>query len=285
MSHNHCPEPMTLLSFVDAALAPELLSRVEEHLQQCSKCAREVAELRQLIADIAAPLEPAALDLDEHVAEVMKRIELAPDSQSSDREPHWLARRLSWGAGALSATAAAWLLWLPSGSVEVPSIQDPDGTFSARGGAEEASLARDVGVRVYASEGTLRALEPGSVVGPDTALTAGFRNLAPAPVFLLLFAVDSEHVVHWIAPEFTQPGSDPAAVRVVPSVDEKLLGSSVVFDDLAPGPLRIITLVSPHPVHVSAVESLAPKDLTPSRLAIRFPRAVVREVPLQVRTR
>jgi hypothetical protein len=110
----------------------------------------------------------------------------------------------------------------------------------------------------------------------------GVRNLGQGPAYALLFAIDSRQVVHWIAPEFKEPGSDPEALHIVPLRDERLLSTQVVFDDLAPGPLRIVTLVSSEPSHVSQVEALSPSELGSATLSQRFPHAEAREVTVTV---
>ena len=128
----------------------------------------------------------------------------------------------------------------------------------------------------------LRPLASGGSISPSTALAVGVRNLGQGPAYALLFAIDSRQVVHWIAPEFNEPGSNPEALHIVPLRDERLLSTQVVFDDLAPGPLRIVTLVSSEPSHVSQVEALSPSELGSATLSQRFPRAEAREVTVTV---
>jgi hypothetical protein len=144
------------------------------------------------------------------------------------------------------------------------------------------SLSRDVGVQLYAQESALRPLSSGSSIGTTTALTAGLRNLGPQRAHLLLFAIDSRQVVHWIAPEFTAPGSDPEATSIAAATGERLLPTSAVFDDLAPGPLRVVAVITATPTRVSEVETLSAEKLSDSALLARFPRAEIRQILLQV---
>ena len=273
MSDKRCPSAVELSRFVDADLPPEQLGRIERHLELCSACTKQVLALSTLVADIAAPLalEPP-LDVAAHVASVMQRLD-TPLAASRG------ARLVAW-CGALAAAAAALLLLT---TLRAPPARDPAGELAARGGPAMASLSRDVGVRLYAEQPTLVALSAGSHITTKTALTAGLRNLAHEPAYLLLFAVDAERAVHWIAPEYTSAGSNPEAFPIAPSSTERLLPSSAVFDDLAPGGLRVVALLSKTPLHVADVEALPPGELGAPALRQRFIGAEVREFSLEVR--
>lgn len=273
---NPCPSEAELLAFADADLPPEKLRQLEKHLETCGVCAKQVMALSELIADVAAPVAASSFDAAEHAAAVMRRLD-APVS-SGRRVPHAV-----WG-GLFAAVAAAAALVLVLGRVPHGPTQT-DGThghFAARGGSAESALGRDVGVQVYAAGEPLRPLASGGSISTKTALSVGVRNLGRGPAYALLFAVDSQQVVHWLAPEFNEPGSDPESLHIVPLRDERLLSTQVVFDDLAPGPLRIVTLVSSEPSHVSQVEALSPSELSHAGLSQRFPRAEVREVTVLV---
>jgi hypothetical protein len=267
MSDKRCPTEDELLSFVDADLPPEQLARVEKHLEVCSACAKQVMTLSSLVEDLGAPLRtepPGVMDrLDSHVA-----------------QPRWSAW-LSWGGG-LAAAAAALLLFMKFQAPLAPQ-KVAGSELVARGGPVEASLSRNVGVQLYSSRhAELTALGSGSRITPSAALTAGLRNLATERAYLLLFALDSRKAVHWIAPEYTSQGSNPEASPIAPATTERLLPSVAVFDDLAPGPLRVIAVISSDPLHVSDVEALPPAELNAERLLRRFPRSEVRQFLLDV---
>jgi hypothetical protein len=267
-----CPSEAELLSFVDVDLPPEKLERVELHLRQCASCARQVAELRELIADVAAPLPAEALDVKAHVAGVMGRLDKAVVSESTPvRKSRWLA----WGA--IAAAAAAVFVVFSHGP------EHPLGdVFTARGGADESSLSRDVGLQLYTQSTAVQPLSSGARVRANVAFTAGLRNLGKEQAYLLLFAVDSKRVVHWIAPEYTTAGSDPEAALVSPSVVERLLPTSAVFDDLAPGPLHVYAVLTRGRLRVSNIEQLPASELTSERLLARFPNSEVRQFLLEV---
>ena len=270
MTSKPCPTETELLAFADADLSPEQLQRVEQHLEVCSSCARQVVALSRLVEDIAAPLAPAEQDLSEHVAAVMKRLDEPVKAPAG--------RAATYGVLAVAVLAAAAALLFVRGR---PS-DEHQGQLAARGGISEPALSRDVGVQLYTQTPELRALGAGSKIQAQSSLTAGLRNTGRTPVYLLLFAVDAQHEVHWIAPEFTVPGSNPRAVSVAPQAEERLLPTAAVFDDLAPGPLRLIALLSTEPSSVADVESLTPEQLSSHGLTARFPRAEVRELAVEV---
>jgi hypothetical protein len=272
MSDKRCPSEAELLSFVDADLPPEQLARIEKHLELCSACAQQTMALSTLVADIAAPLSfGAPLDVASHVAGVMQRLDTPP---AVPRAP----RLLAW-CGALAAAAAALLLL-----TKLPGSANSGagGEFTARGASGGASLSRDVGVQLYARQQALVAVRAGSHITAATPLTAGLRNVGSEPAYLLLFAVDAQRAVHWIAPEYTSAGSNPEAFPIAPSSAERLLPSSAVFDDLAPGGLRVVVLLSRRRLHVSDIEGLPPGELGVESLRKRFPFAQVREFSLDV---
>ena len=276
MSYKSCASQEDLLSFVDAALAPEQLARVEQHLVRCPSCAQQVATLREVIASIAAPLvsrEGQAFDPKLHSLAIMERLDATLAARTRPN-------KLPWGgvlAGLGTAAAAALLVFQLTAT---PELQE--GSFAARGGSSESSLARDVGVQLYLKTDSLRPLGPGQRIRAHAALTAGVRNLAHEPAYLLLFAIDARDTVHWIAPQFLDPNTDQRAATIRPSVQEQLLPSSVVFDDLAHGTLRIVTLITAQPMHVSQIEALRGEELTGERLMARFPKAEIRQATLEV---
>lgn len=268
MSDKKCPTEADLLSFVDADAPPEQLARIEKHLELCSACAQQVMALSTLAADVAAPLEPS-LDVAEHLAGVMKRLD-APVSA-----PRW-SRWARWGGGL--AVAAAALLFV----TKLHGPRDESGQLVARGGPAEASLSRNVGVQLYAQPASLVALGSGSRITRSTPLTAGLRNVGRERAYLLLFAVDARHAVHWIAPEYATEGENPEATPIASAPGERLLPNVAVFDDLAPGPLRVVAVLSRAPLRVSDVEALPTSDLSAEKLLERLPRAEVRQFLLEV---
>lgn len=268
MSDKRCPTQDELLAFADADLSPEQLARIEKHLELCSACAQQVIAIHELMQDVGAPVAAPRLDLTEHVAGVMHRLDAPLASSARSRWALW---------GGLAAAAALIVgLGLRERAPESPE------QWAARGGLEQASLSRDVGLQLYVQDQSLRALQPGGRVRRGLPLTAGLRNLGSERVYLLLFAVDAAGSVHWIAPEFTMPGSDPEATGVAPSQAQQLLPSAVAFDDLATGPLRVVAVIDRKPARVSEIEALPASELGSEALMKRFPRAETRQFLLEV---
>jgi hypothetical protein len=261
-----------LVRFVDADLSPERAARVERHVAECGACARELAELQTLAADIAAPLPARPLDVAAHVAGVMDRLDAPAPAAPKRPKRAWLGAAL-----AVVAAAAVFALFVRAGEPDAPSER-----FVARSAGHAPSLERDVGVKLYADERPLRALSDGSELGAQTPVTASLRNVGREPAYLLLFAIDTSGEVHWLAPKYTVPGTNPEAPLIAPGTNERLLPTAVVFDDLAPGALRVVAVITRTPERVAAIEALAPAETVPERLRNRFPGADVRQVLLRV---
>lgn len=268
-----------LFRYVDADLTPEQVERFESHLAGCPACSRELAELRALLADVAAPLPDTELDVPSHVAAVMARLD------EPVRKPHVLQHAL-FGAAAVLAAAAALALFVrgsePGSEWDVRAPGLDAGELVARGGPRESSPSQRVGVELYAADPALRALRAGHTLRAGTPLTAGVRNVSAAPVHLLLFAVDASDTVHWIAPAYTALGTDPEATPIAPSPEERLLPTAATFDDLALGPLRVFAVMAPAEQRVSAVEGLPAAELSVDGLRKRFPAAEIHVISLQV---
>ena len=134
MTDKHCPSEDELLAFADAALAPEQLRRIEQHLELCSSCAKRVIDLHTLIEDVAAPLPGSQLDVGEHVTAVMARLDVpVPRARSY--------RAASWWLGAVAAAAAAVLTVGLTRSGSDANVS----RFAARGGPAAASKSRTSG--------------------------------------------------------------------------------------------------------------------------------------------
>jgi hypothetical protein len=73
------------------------------------------------------------------------------------------------------------------------------------------------------------------------------------------------------------------AYEIAPSKEERLSPTTVVFDDLARGRLRVFALITSKPTRVAQVEQLDAGELHAERLTKHFPHAEVRQIALQVR--
>ncbi len=273
-----CPTEDELLFFIDGALSLEDTEDERSHQTGCPRCRQEDATLRALLDDIAAPARER-LNVRAHVDAVMARLD-EPARGAERPRRKWLFTSV----GSLAAAALALALVV---GVRGPRGTERTDTWLARGGTASAGLERDVGVQLYtvgkgavekgAVGGELRPLEAGALLGADAPLTAGFRNLGHAPVFLLLFAVDAHDTVHWISPEYREPGDDPSATALPTSVTERMLDTTASFEDVSAGPLHILAVVTPGPTHVSDIESLPGTELSREGIARHLAGASVRE--------
>ena len=270
MTQAHCPLEAELVRFVDADLAPESSDRIGEHLDQCPTCSQQVRDLRLLVEDLSAA-HAIELDVNAHVNDVMCRLD---QPATPAKRPRAMAR-----VAAVTAVAATVGLVLHFVGWRHDS---PSGTWQARGSLNGESLSRDVGVQIYALAKSLQPLRPGDIIAPDVALTAGLRNLGHATAYVLLFAIDSRNAVHWITPQYTRADENPSGTELTRTPEERVLPTSVVFDDMAAGPLRVVVIVSPIPIRVSQVESLAGSALSGGNLAHHFAGAEVREIAVLV---
>jgi hypothetical protein len=272
-----CAVEASLPRFVDDDLAPENSARIAEHLQSCQICREHERTLRQLISDLRAPV------LSDFDARAHARDVLAAISSSRSERPALPLRAARWLA--LAATAIAALLPLGYMAVRAPSSSSE---LQARGGGDKTpSIARDVGVELYAGNlghEPLAPLRPGATLNAEQALTAGYRNLGAQPVSMLLFALDARGTIHWISPRFSDPQTDPVATVLPPSPELRLLPTTVVFDEPAPGVMRVFTVLRSTPMHVSDVEALDTRanNLSARDITRRIPDAQARETTLRV---
>jgi hypothetical protein len=276
MTRFACPPETLVLRFVDDDLLREEHERVEAHLLRCAVCREHEQTLRQCIADIQAPLL-LDFDVQRHASAVMAALDVATTPEVNSHVPRPRARQVVF---ALMASAAL----LPLGYLAVHTRTSVP-TWQARGGEVRGpNIARDVGVQLYANLGTPEPLLPGAEITAEVPLTAGYRNISTQAVSLLLFGLDARGVVHWVSPRFSDAREDPAATLLPTASSEQLLSTTVVFDDLAPGMLRVFTVLSATPMHVSDIEALASNanGFDPRDITRRLPQAEVRETALRV---
>ncbi len=264
-----CPDPLEFARLLDGETTENRAAEIRAHVAACTVCAAEIETQRRLVARLSAPIPgaPTAGAVDR----VMRRLDAAPaEAPSSSR---WRAWALS--ASALAAVAVL-VVWV------VPRGPSDRGRFAPRGSGT-ARWAAKVGIDLWALEAIPRKLDAGSEIGAGAALVAGYANASAAPAYLLAFALDARGRLHWLYPGWQDPGADPASVRLEPSAASRALPESVMLDDVEPGVLRCVFVVSHAALHVSSVEALSPSERTAAALRARWPEARVDEVLLTVR--
>ncbi len=276
-----CPDEAGLLHFVDGALPVEETERLRAHVADCPRCGPRVAALRTVLGDLAAADFPP-FDAREHARAVRARIDrIERTTSAAAREPRSPRRAFAWALGSLAAAVF----------VVVLGLRTPSGTWQPRGGVDPnlrveagqaSDLRRDVGVRIFAAGPAPNPLREGAVISTDTPLTAGLRNLGRSPAFVLLFAVDERRKVHWISPAFTRREDDPPSTPVPAALEERVLPTTVVLEDVPAGTLRLLAVITATPAHVSDVEALEGSDVVAERIERAIPGAEVRETRVQV---
>ena len=264
-----CPSRLQWIRLIDEQLTRSEEAKLRRHLIDCHRCQKEHAALQTLTRDLAAPLgrEPPS------TAAVLGRL-TEPHAPDAGARPI-RARRLAGALGALGAVAAlaaGLALWIG---------RTPADPFQPRGGAAAAdTLSRQVGVKVYSPLGQ-PALADGARVRADVPFTATYRSVR-ARAHLLLFAVDARDQVHWLYPAYLDARSDPLSVELAQHALETPLPDSSLLEDLPPGALRLVAIISQEALHVSDIERRPPGSLTRSQLAARWPAAAITEWRLTV---
>jgi hypothetical protein len=261
-----CPSGDELLSLLDGEVTENRAIELRQHLAGCPACAREARAGEDLVARLAAPVP--GVPSPRAVERVMRRVAAEPSAPSRRRS--W---RLAFPAGALAlAAAAGWIL--------VALIHRPDPpAFLPRGAP--AAWERKVGVEIWTLEKPPRRLAEGLAVSPATEYVATYRNLTGGAAYLLAFALDAAGEVHWLYPAFLDASADPPSSPLAPSASATL-PDSIELDGVAPGELRLFTIVSPTPLSVSQIERLGRADLDAAALRQRFLGARVETLRLRV---
>lgn len=275
-----CPDDDVWIGLADGELPERAARTYREHAVRCAVCGEKWQSTQALVSRLQAPR--GDVDLDAFVGRLLERVEEPPARARVVTLPgRWVG--LSAAAAVLLGVAALVLVLGQARRTEVALGPTPSSELVARGSQTHEPL-RLVGASVYTLEGDegARPLAEGALVRVGTAYTVGYRNRGTEPVYLLVFAVDAQDVVHWLYPGYLDAREDPGAVRLEPTEVERLLPDSVILEAPARGALRIFTLTSRNPHRVSAIERLAPATLTPSLLAARFAGTRVEVLNLRI---
>ncbi|MGQ0505126.1 MAG: anti-sigma factor family protein [Myxococcaceae bacterium] len=282
-----CPSQSELFRLLEGELKERDADRIRSHTQGCASCQARLAEQQTLTSRIGAAFAPSTSDA--AVAQVMARLERA----APERAPTpW-----QWQPWALVAVAAAvaGVIWVSSPRAGGPTLVQappvapsapvhaspsahapPSPAFASRGSQQPLALHQQAGVALYEVADPVKKLSHDSKVSARSSFVAGYTNLGSAgAVFLTLFAVDAKGEVHWLYPGHPTADQDPSSLTLAPARDLALLPEAVTLERPAPGPLRILSIVSRQPLKVSAVESLPPKELNEEALRARWPDASI----------
>ncbi len=268
-----CLDDEESFALVDGALSEKDAVVLRRHLEGCERCRARVVAMEKSLAVLG---EEVALDPAKHADAVMAALD---GVRVEAKPPRRIGRLVPIAMGALAAAAALVI------GINVGRRQHEDG-FVARGGAVvDAPIGRSVAVTVHALDNDVpRPLTNNAVVGKDTRFAASHRNTGSTHAYAMVFVVDAKRAVHWLYPAYESLGSDPASVSLAPTEGrEAMMGTGASFDDLAPGPMEVITVLSREPIHVSRIERLPEPSLSAIEAALEG--AEVRALHLEVSER
>ena len=245
-----CPSEEELFHLVDGGLVEDRSRAVRAHVATCSRCTAELDGQERLLRRVASPLEEAS---QLSTASVMSRLDRSAPVPLRSR-----ARAVMVSAGLLVAAASAALFF--SGS---------ESGFQARGSGTADAWSVEVVVKSLSSADPLE----GAVVPANAPFVVSYRSVGARPAYLMVFVVDSQGVVHWLYPAYTQASTDPQSVALVAATTLTALPEAIVPEAPAPGGAVAFVLLTHDPQRVSSVEALRPIDA--ASLRSHFPGARV----------
>ncbi len=231
----------------------------EAHMAACPRCRERRAQLRELLADLAAPRSVASrpvasrqlasrqddergqhADGERFVARVMGAI--GSGRASPARSP----MRMSW----FTLAAAAAVVTVPL-ALTLRSDDVPVGTFTARGGPAASAT---VSAEVLVVRNDRLAPVANERLGAQDSLAVRVTNTTESTQHLMVFGRDAAGELHWIYPAYTSAAEDPSSVAVPPGTRAQLLAEVVEPDQPVSGRFVVMTVFSRTPLRVKAVE-------------------------------
>lgn len=286
-----CPSSDALARFADGELPVNEARALEAHLAGCPTCRREHERLRAVLDGVGAPTL-SKVDGDAFARGVMRRLDEPPA-----REPWWsaLVRGPRWAPLALAAVVLVVVVAVPlvkrtvSDDAASGDLGDRERAGAPRiqaRGAKNTSLARRASADILVVRGkAVRGAEPSSAreaLRPGDGLAVRYTNLVTDEnVYLMAFALDAGGAVHWLYPAYLDEREDPAAVRLEPAARDKLLGEVTALTGVAPGPVRLVTVLASQARHVKEVERLLAGAAATGSVAARFADVVTERLVRQ----
>ncbi len=288
MKPEGCPSESELFALLDEPIEGGAIAK---HVANCETCTAASREIAQLLADAREPVRtyPSEPFVARLTAALHDTVE-APSVVARAAVPAPTVRRLrpAFAAAVAGALAiAAMVVLVPDGL-----FRDQAGVFTARGQRlSEAGAMRDVDLTldvVTRSPSGVTTLAPPSrdvAIAPAAHLLLSFATRsAAADFYVLCFAIDEAGEVHWLYPAYESASVDPTSVVLPAGKALTPLGTEALLDQIPPGAVRVVALVSPRPHRVSEIEKLAPSEREPAQLGRHLvdPDADVRTWELRV---
>jgi hypothetical protein len=273
-----CQEDDVLIALGDGELGESQARAVRAHVEGCTRCRAELAELTTLTGDLAAHV-PGALggkDVAAFADEVLAQLDRPrPVPSRPSRLPRWTLAIAACLAIPLAVTAA------------VRSTRGPVDEWTARGAASTgstATLTHRTLLRFGRVAGaSFEPIADGGTLDADALLAAEVGNTDGASRFLLAFLIDAGGERHWIYPVYEPGTAPPWSVALPVTSAPRVLGSMVRLDHPAPGPARLVGIVLPRSENVEHVERAPLDQLSRERLAARYPGSLVLVTHVEIR--
>ena len=234
-----CPQSEKVASFLDEQLSVAETKQFEAHLGTCTTCAAELEETRDLFASIKAGGE-LSLDDAAFMEGVMDAIET----------PARGGRRRVYYA---LAAAVALLVLLPLVLLNAPAPSDP-GVFTPRGKPDQTLKSLVDAIPFVVNGDTILPLDEKTLLTADDGLTFQYTNQSEEPVYFMAFAIDVQRDIHWFYPAYLTESSDPEAYLLSRNSRDRLMPDIVQAEDVPPGVLTIMVVLSTTKRTVKRVE-------------------------------
>lgn len=279
-----CPKEDVLIALGDGELAESQARAVRAHVEGCSRCRAELAELATLSGDLRAEV-PGALG--------GKSVEAFADDVIAqlDRPRTELRRPARWSRWSRWSMALAACVALPLAALAVVKSTKPvhpsDGDeFTARGTTSARSpngTSRTLLRFGCIVDKSFQPIDEGAQLDADALLAAEVGNTEGAPRFLLAFLIDALGERHWIYPAYDPGIAPPSSVALPVTSGPRVLSSMVRLDRPAPGPARLVAIVLSKSESVEHVERAPLAELSREKLLSRYEGALVIVTRVEIR--
>ncbi|HSR97409.1 MAG TPA: hypothetical protein VLM79_10185 [Kofleriaceae bacterium] len=237
--------PHALVAFLEGEVTRSEAARIESELADSAVARRRLAQLREIRSSLTElPDELAGVDL---VAGVRQAIAKTPAPAP--------ARRVWLRGGLFAAMAVVALTLVIARQLATP--REAADEFRVKSADPAAAEDRWVRIDVFRvnRDGAARPLgATGGALQSGDGLVFRYTDVSPEPFgYLMIFAIDAAHEIHWYYPGYEAAGSDPASLAIRSRGSDIALADAI-HHDLRPGPLVIYALFTRQPLRVLDIE-------------------------------
>lgn len=275
-----CPKEEVLIALSDGELAESQARTVRAHVEGCSRCRAELAELTTIAGDLRAEV-PGGLGgksveafADDVVAQLDRPRTETPRPTRWSRWPRWSMVLAACVAVPVAAIAVA------------KSTKPPVDEFTARGTTSARSVSGTSRTLLRFGcivDKSFQPIDEGAQLDADALLAAEVGNTEGAPRYLLAFLIDALGERHWIYPSYDPGIAPPSSVALPATSAPRVLSSMVRLDRPAPGPARLVAIVLSKSESVEHVERASLAELSREKLSSRYEGALVIVTRVEIR--